>query len=93
MSKEHVIQDLPFTEQLKEAGIKNVGGGFGDLVDELTDRIGNRDVANRMAQMASGLTLNEIADSWEKNGFRGLTSEAVRNSIRKGLQKLNEKDD
>lgn len=92
MSIEHVIQDLPINEELKEAGI-NVEADFGDLVDELTDRGVNRDVAFRMAQMASGLTLNEIADSWEKNGFKGLTREAVKQSIRRGLQKLNEQND
>jgi len=90
MEKELLIQDLPFTEKLKEAGIKNVEGGFGNLLSELIGRNVNRDAAFRMAQMASGLTLQEIANSWEKNGFRGLSREAVRNSIRKGLKKLNE---
>ena len=92
MSKEQVTQDLPFTEQLKEAGIKNVEGGFGNLLSELIGRNVNRDAAFRMAQMASGLRLHEIATSWDKNGFRGLSSGAVRKSIRKGLEKLNEPD-
>lgn len=97
MPKEQIKQNLPYTEQvteqLKKAGIKNVVGNFGDLVDELTDIGVNRDGAFRIAQLTSGYTVKEIAVGWEKNGFEGLTPEAVRQSINKGLQKLNEQDD
>ena len=89
MLKEHVIQDLPITEELKEAGI-NVEVGFSAVVNQLTDRIKNRDFAERVALRAAGLTLHEIANSWDKNGFRGLSSGTVRKSIRKGLERLNE---
>ena len=91
MSKEYIIQDLPFTEQLKKAGI-NVEGNFEDVVNQITDRIGNRDLSNRMVRRASGRTLQEIANSWEKNGFKGLRSNSVQISIRKGLKRLNEQN-
>ena len=92
MSAEHVIQDLPVTEELKEAGI-NVEVDFEAVVNQLTDRIRNRDFAKRIALMASGHTEEEIANNWEKNGIKGLKRSTVRESIREGMRRLNEQND